>query len=213
MRHPQTETVLADRIEEIESEIERLSGERHQLQVQLAAEGERAEQGRRRALWTDGDDLTIAVSELLTDLGFEVRDMDSELRPGEPKREDLRLTLQHKPGWEAIVEVKGYTRGTRTNDARQIRQHRDRYILEEKRCPDLTVWLANPHREMDPSSRPTHDPNVSDAARLVEVVYVLASDLYRQWVLVETGNSDAETVIQSLVNAQPGQWIPPTDGS
>ena len=54
--------------------------------------------------------------------------MDAELKPNEPKREDLRLTLPNRPGWEGIVEVKGYTDGVKTNDARQIREHRERYI-------------------------------------------------------------------------------------
>ena len=47
--------------------------------------------------------------------------MDAELKE-EAKREDLRLTLEDRPGWEAIVEVKGYKKGTRTKDARQINE-------------------------------------------------------------------------------------------
>ena len=78
--------------------------------------------------------MIAAVGKVLADLGFAVRDMDAELTVGEPKREDLRLTRQGVDGWEAIVEVKGYTSGTKTNDARQIRQHRERYILEERRA-------------------------------------------------------------------------------
>ena len=209
------ESVLADRIAEIDSEIERLSGERHQLQAELAAEGERAEQGPRRALWADGDELTAAVSNLLTDLRFEVRNMDAKLKQGEPKREDLRLTLQGTPGWEAIVEVKGYTNGTRTSDSRQIREYRDRYIEEEGRPPNLTVWLANPFRSRDPSSRPAPDQNVKEFAEAISSVHVLASDLYRQWALVVGGSLDADTVIESLVNSKPGLWTPPvpTSGS
>ena len=91
--------------------------------------------------------MVAAVRDILADLGFVVRDMDAKLKQGKPKREDLRLTRQGVPGWEAIVEVKGYTSGTRTNDARQIREHRDRYITEEGRPPDLTVWLSNPYRD------------------------------------------------------------------
>ena len=125
------EKALADQISQIESAVERLSTERGRLQDELAAEGERAERGIRRVLWTDSDDLVAAVRDILADLGFVVRDMDAKLKQGKPKREDLRLTRQGVPGWEAIVEVKGYTSGTRTNDARQIREHRDRYFTEE----------------------------------------------------------------------------------
>ena len=44
--------------------------------------GERAERGIRRVLWTDGNDLVAAVQDILRDLGFEVRDMDTELKLG-----------------------------------------------------------------------------------------------------------------------------------
>ena len=189
------EKVLADRISKIESEFERLSDERDQLQTRLAAEGESADRRIRRVLWADGDDLIAAVQDMLTDLGFTVRDMDAELRQDQQKREDLRLTLQGDPRWQAIVEVKGYTSGTKTNDARQIREHRDHYIREEGRSPDLTVWLSNSYRTMDPSSRPAPDQNVKDAAEAIGTVHVLASDLYRQWAFVAAGSLDAETVI------------------
>ena len=146
---------------------------------------------------------------MLDELGFTVRDMDAELRQDEPKREDLRLTREGTPGWQAMVEVKGYTSGTKTNDARQIRENRDRYILEEGRFPDLTVWLSNPYRKREPSSRPVPDQNVKDAAEKIGTVHVLASDLYRQWALVAAGNLDSETVFESLANADPGLWTPP----
>ena len=195
------EKCLADRISQIVSKLQRLSDERDQFQKRLADEGENADRAIRRALWADGDDLIAAVQDMLTGLKFTVRDMDAELKRDQQKREDLRLTLQGVPGWEAIVEVKGYASGTKTNDARQIREHRDLYIKEEGRYPDLTVWLANSYRTMDPSSRPAPDQNVKDTAENFGAVHVLSSDLYRQWALVAAGSLDAETVIQSLVNA------------
>ena len=203
------ESALAARISRVESEIERLSDEQFQLQTELAAEVERADRGIRRSLWADGDELVSAVRDILGDIGFEVRDMDAELSPGESRREDLRLTLQGVPGWEAMVEVKGYPSSTKTNDARQIREHRDRYIREESRPPDLTVWLSNPYRTTEPSSRPTPDQNVKDAAENVGALHVLATDIYRQWALVAVGSLDAKSVIQSLVDAELGLWTPP----
>lgn len=200
---------LTDQISKIEFDIGRLRDERDQLKANLAAEGEKADAGIRQVLWADGDDLVAAATEVLSDLGFEVRNMDAELSQGEPKREDLRLTLPDRPDWQALVEVKGYTSGTRTNDARQIREHRDLYTADEGRTPDLTVWLANPFRTMDPSARPALDPNVKDAAANVGAVYVLAADLYRQWVPVASGSLDEERVVQSLINAHPGIWTPP----
>ena len=203
------ESTLANRISEIEVKAERLSAERDQLDAELAAETERADRGIRRALWADGDDLVNVAEEILAGLGFRVCNMDTELKPGEPKREDLRLTLPTSPGWEGIVEVKGYTDGVKTNDARQIREHRDHYIEEKSRPPDLTVWLSNPHRMMDPSVRPEPDENVRNQADTIDAVHVLASDLCRQWLLVAAGSLDSGIVVQSLVEASPGLWTPP----
>lgn len=199
---------LADRISRVKSYIERLTDERDQLRTKLAAEGERADNGIRRILWSDGDELVAASEQVLSDLGFEVRNMDAERSQGEPKREDLRLTLPDRPGWEALAEVKGYTSGTRTNDALQIRKFRERYIAEERRPPELTLWLANPFRTLDPSSRPAPDQNVKEAAANVGAVHVLATDLYRQWRLVAADRLGADTVVQGLVNAARALWTP-----
>ena len=207
------ERILAEQISLIESKLERLSNERDELQANLAGECERADRGIRRALWADGDDLVAAIKDILNGLGFAVRDMDEELGKDEPKREDLRLKLRGDPDWQAMVEVKGYPSGTRTNDGRQIREHRERFIREDGRSPDLTVWISNSYREIDPSDRPAPDPNVKDVAELVGAVHVLAADLYRQWALVAAGRLDAETVIQSLVSADTGLWTPPASGS
>ena len=204
------ERFVADEISRIEAEIECLNDKRSALETELIAERERADEGVRKSLWADGSDLIDAVREMLSDIGFVVRDMDAELIEGEPRREDLRLSLARDPEWQALVEVKGYTSGIRTNDARQIREHRDRYIREEGHPPALTVWLSNPYRKiMDPSSRPIPGRNVDDAANYIGSVHVLASDLYRRWALVAAGDLDAESVVESLMNADPGLWIPP----
>ena len=134
--------------------------------------------------------------------------MDAGLEPGEPKREDLRLKLNNRENWEALVEVKGYSSGTKTNDSRQILDHSKKYILEKQKEPDLVLWLANPFRDRDPSSRPAPDSNVRDASANIEAVYVLATDLYKQWVLVKTGRLEAQAVVQHLIDAEPGLWTP-----
>ena len=189
-------------------EIEDLQDKMVRLRMALDAAGAEADGGIRQALWGDGDELVEAVTVLLEGLGFDVEDLDATRSPNEPRREDLRLTHEDREGWEAIVEVKGYSRGIRTNDARQIREHRERYIVETGRPPDLTVWLANPFREVDPSSRPPVDVNVAAAAEQIGAVLVLASSLYLQWTLVKAGRLDEHAVVTSLTNAAPGSWDP-----
>ena len=204
------ERALADQILQIDSKVQCLNSRREELLTKLAKEGEKADGGTRRALWADGEELKDAVKEMLADFKFTVRDMDAEVKQGKPKHEDLRLTLQDNSEWEAIVEVKGYNSGIKTNDARQVREHRERYITEKHRPPSLTLWLSNPYRAMDPSSRPNPDQNIENAAKNVGAVHALTSDLYRQWALAIAGNIEKETVVQNLMHAEPGLWTPPT---
>ena len=204
----QIETV-ANEIGGLERELECLDAKRDQLRVQLALESDRARAGIKGILWADGNDLVAKTNQLLTDFGFHVRDMDAELKKGEAKREDLRLTLDDHQDWEAIAEVKGYASGTKTNDSRQIREQRDRYMEEKKgKVPNLTLWIANPYRSTDPSLRPSPDKNVSRVSEIVGAVHVLVPDLFKQWLLVKSGATQSAEVVRQLINAKPGCWSP-----
>jgi hypothetical protein len=122
---------------ELESEEARLK------QVLLAARAE-GNAGPRRILTTQDDELVSAVANVFRELGFGVREMDKELRPGGSNREDLRLTLGTKPGWEAIVEVKGYAKsGGKLNDISQIEKHAGYYAVEKGRLPDKKLYVVN----------------------------------------------------------------------
>ncbi len=200
---------LADQISEVSTEITALTDNRDRLEEQLAIKTTEADAEIRSALWADGDELTASVKEILSGLGFVVRDMDTELDEGQPKREDLRLTLPDNSAWEAIVEVKGYSGGTKTSDARQIREHRDHYTEEKGQKPHLTLWLANAHRNYAPSDRPAPDGNVKVTAEVAGIVHAQVHDLLRQWLLVQAGSLDAAIVVKSLVDAEPGLWTPP----
>ena len=205
-----TERTLAAQLTEIARQAERLEADRKRLEAELAAAGEQADAADRRCLWADGDELVAAVGRILEELGFVVRDMDAEKRIGEPKREDLRLTLPDHSRWEAIAEVKAYTNGSRTSDTRQIREQRDRYIKEQGRPPELTLWIANPYRSItDPSDRPAPDNNVAESAAIIEAVHVTTADLYRLWALVQAGSMGREEAVQHLINSSPGLWSLP----
>lgn len=200
------ERKLASQLTEIADDIKRLEIEQERVQIDLDAAGEEANAGIRRCLWADGDELVNVISRILHKIGFAVRDMDAEKELGEPKREDLRLTLKNRDGWEAIAEVKGYTKGVRTTDARQIREHREFYITANNTLPDLTLWISNPHRNEEPEIRPALDIAVREHAENIGAVHVLATDLYRLWALVTTGSLSQEQAIQQLVDASPGLW-------
>ena len=203
------ERALAKRIAEISDEVERLVAERERIEGDLNAASEEADAGIRRCIWADGDDLVASVGDILEKLGFVVRHMDAGLQQGKPKREDLRFTLADRPEWEAIAEVKGYPKSTKTNDSRQIREQRERYIGKKKSPPDLTLWIVNTHRAMDSSSRPAPDSNVGEAADNIGAVHVLTTDLYRLWALVAAGSLKKTQAVQQLIDAAPGLWSPP----
>lgn len=206
--HTPAERRIAERISEIDSEIEQLMRERESCESELHAAGVSADANQRRAIWDDGESLQAAVVDILRELGFDVREMDAFTPPGQPKREDLRLKHLDWVDWEAIVEVKGYSNGTKTGDARQLREYRDRYIREEHRPPDLTLWIANPYRGQEPSSRPEPDANVHTTAETIDAVHVLATDLYRLWVLVVSDQVEPSVAADALRNAIPGLWQP-----
>ena len=204
------ERALATELAGIAEEIGRLEADQARIEAELAVAGEEADAGVRRCIWADGEALVDAVRRILEGLGFVVRDMDAEKVEGEPKREDLRLTLPSRSGWEAIAEVKGYSNGTRTSDTRQIREHRDHYIKEQGHPPDLTLWIANPYRSItDPAERPAPDNHVGESAANIEAVHVSATDLYRLWALVQTGRLGREETLQHLIDSSPGLWSLP----
>ena len=200
----------AQRIAEIQAGVEQLQDEHQKAEAQLAAARKRADAGIRRCLWADGDDLEEAIGDILKELGFNVCYMDAETKPGDPKREDFRLTIPDRDGWEAIAEVKGYPAGTKTNDARQIREHRDRYISEAGRQPDLTLWIANTYKSVeDPSSRPPPGNDVGQKAADIGAAHILAADLYRLWALVQAGSLEQPQARQLMIDVDPGLWSPP----
>ncbi|MYB21698.1 MAG: hypothetical protein F4Y29_04100 [Chloroflexi bacterium] len=205
------EDAIAGAISEIERERERLERERQRLVEDLARVGSQAEATVRRTIREDGDQLVDAVGEMLEEMGFAVERMDEAKQTHEAKHEDLRLTLAAQPEWEAIVEVKGYTKGIRANDARQVGMHRERYILETGRKPGLTLWLVNPWREMEPSDRPSPDKQIDENAKMVGAVCMLTTDLYLLWKSLKTGDSSPDEIVRRLVEAEAGLLRPSSE--
>lgn len=150
------EAVLVGRIRSIE-------GERQAVLLEL----ERRERGDRdklarvrtsadayeRALITmQGDGLKDAVVRAFSDLGFQVIDQD-ENQPSDQHLEDLRLSDPDDPDWVALVEVKGYKRGAKTEAMTQFLRFQRRYMLEARRPPDALWYVVNQFLGRDPASR------------------------------------------------------------
>lgn len=121
----------------------------------LAVARTTADREERVLLTGQGPDLVRVVTVALTCLGFTVEDMDSEMGPGVPLLEDLRLRLPGRPQWEALVEIKGHLkRGLKLEDLGQARRPRERYFEEKKRWPDMVMLVHNGQASLPPEQRP-----------------------------------------------------------
>lgn len=187
---------LAERVEVFNREAE---ADRARFETDLAKARADAEEGLRLLLTSDGDELSNAVRDALLSLGFEVDDMDSKR---DEKLEDLRVRDPDAPGWEALVEVKGYRGAARTSDLQKIGRFRDRYRDEEDRWPDSCWYVVNQMRGQDPRGRPPIlGTNESDLAIFAETRSGLAMDtttLFRMTIDVAAGLVDPGDVRRQL---------------
>jgi hypothetical protein len=150
-----------------------------ELEERLCERARSADRFERGLLTTKGVDLVAFVVRVLTDLGFAVRDMDAEKTPGEPKLEDLRVTHRRRPGWEALVEVKGHEkRGLALTDVNQARRPRDRYRDQSRRWPDRVLFIVNGEAGKPPSAR--SEPFATDPEQ------VRAIEAEEFWLIVPT---------------------------
>lgn len=175
------------------------------LTEDLKIAAKEADEGPGRLLTADGDGLTAAVLEALTDLGFNVRDMDDhhDEKTG-AKLEDLRIDDPSRPGWHCLAEVKGYGKGAKVNDVSQITGRP--YAAYTKETGDFpsTVWhVVNAWRGTPPSTRPVAIPNVDDLQPLTNAAGALIDtrDLFEAWRDVQTGKADGDAVRTSLRSA------------
>ena len=103
----------------------------------------------RRLITADGKDLVMAVSAALETLGFTVTDADHLPEHKSAKQEDLRVQLGD---WIALAEVKGYTKGAKSNDLNQISKAAATFALGGK-AVDALWYVVNANRTIDPAVR------------------------------------------------------------
>ncbi len=116
---------------------------------------QKAEQGARRLLTAQGEDLGEAVVLAFTDLGFDVQDLDEERdRSGLARVEDLNLTCPDQPEVRILAEVKGYAKGAKAGDLIQIGHHAVRYTQRQGVPPDRSWYVINQFIDRDPDLRP-----------------------------------------------------------
>jgi hypothetical protein len=207
LEQQRTRAVIAD----LEDERTRLLGELDDRLRAARSDVETADAnaaaGAGRLLTADGDNLAHGVQAALEALGFEVEDMD-QVHPDKDRREDLRVRDPDRPGWEVIVEVKGYTAGAKVNDLTRLLRWKSRYILDVGREPDALWHVVNAFRRTDPSVRSIPIPNDADLEHLIAENGVLIDSrhLFQAHRAVESGSADA-TKIRGTMCSTAGRWV------
>lgn len=193
--------------EEALKEFERREQE---IQAQLEESTRLADEGTRRILTDDGDELVEAVTTVLEDLGFTVRNMDDhhDERTG-AKLEDLRVEDPTDADWLTLVEVKGYAKGAKVNDVPQITGRPAVAYTKETGQEPPAVWhIVNAWRGTNPTTRVQAIPNDDDLRPLTEAAGALIDtrDLFEAWREVSAGIADAGSVRASL-RAAKTRWL------
>ncbi|MCS6548418.1 hypothetical protein NYS50_11065 [Curtobacterium flaccumfaciens pv. flaccumfaciens] len=204
--------VVITALRSIESEREEVLADldRRELSARESVEAERADSasGMSRLLTAQSEELVDAVAESFRAFGFVVQDMDDhhDATTG-AKLEDLRVSCPSdgRPGWTALVEVKGYSKGARANDVGQILGRPPMaFFKEEGREPNALWHIANSLREQDPSTRPVALSSENDLVVLAANggCFIDTRDLFLAWRAVAEGDVTGDSVRDSLMGAR-----------
>lgn len=142
-------TDISRKREELLAKLEEEEGE---VRRELLAAQESASVYERALLTSQSEDLVKAVMRAFTEIGFAVTDADLEATPDD-HLEDLRVEDEKAPGWVALVEVKGYTKGAKTEALTQFLRFNIRYQQRAGKVADGSWYIVNQFLARDPSTR------------------------------------------------------------
>lgn len=193
----QSEAELQETAQQLEREIQETKRELDQVLVRDRATG------IQRLLTAQGDDLTDAVKEALETLGYAVQDMDAPKLPGEPRLEDLRITLPGRKDWTVLAEVKGYKNDAKVNDLQQLPGRPLRKFMEETKLPPSSLWhIVNTRIEENPSARKRahHHFNQEDTTLIAEHEGLILEtrDLFEAVKAIQRGDHTAEELREAI---------------
>ena len=147
---------LRRRAEEVERERVAILSDLAKREAEIAAELEvvsaAADQYERGLLTLQNDELVAAVRWALTEIGFDVEDSDTLARPGD-YLQDMVVRDSELPEWVVLGEVKGYTKGAKTEVVAQFTRFAMRYVSEHGREPNALWYLVNQFLGRDPNER------------------------------------------------------------
>jgi hypothetical protein len=180
-----------------------------ELSIQLKSATLNANAGRRRLLTAQDQELVNEVAAVFSAMGFLVENVDASIDPKAPKREDLRLRdPKNEETWEAIVEVRGYSRsGFSTADLQRLARFADLYQIEKGRFPDKRIYVVNGQIDLMPPKRDVPFASAPDDLAVFSedgglVIWTL--DLFRMAKRLTIENAQ---IMRLAVKATSGRWI------
>jgi hypothetical protein len=206
------EIALADTIESLE---ERRREVNREIDIQLAEINQKqvevslaVNQSRRRLITAQGDELVDELASVFKIFGFGVQKVDESIEQSESRREDLRLTDPENPDWEAIVEVRGYSRSSSQNqDFLRLARFATMYLKDKGKLPDQRILVVNGEIEIAQPSRrqlpyAAAKDDVEEFARDDGLV-IWSLDLFQQ--VKRIGEISTDTIRKSIIEAR-GRW-------
>ncbi|MFF2571590.1 hypothetical protein [Streptomyces sp. NPDC058084] len=143
---------IADIDRKRDAELSRLNAAEAALKAELGKVRQSVDSYERALLTAQSDELKHAVIAALREIGFLVEDADEGAVPDD-HLEDLRISDAEAPGWVCLGEVKGYTRGAKTEGITQFIRFNMRYTARTGGNPDACWYIVNQFIKRDPSTR------------------------------------------------------------
>lgn len=163
--------------------------------------------GLRKLLTEQGDELVNIVKKAFEILGFAVEQIDEKIEKGKPRIEDLRLTIIGIPGWEALAEVRGYSKSSgKQGDIIRLNKFSKLFHKEKGKLPEKIIYVVNGPIELSPPQRPKpfeSNPDFLTSIADDDCLVVSTTQLYR--VMQKLNKIDINDVSKSIIEST-GEW-------
>jgi len=209
------EIELRNETNKLISELEKLTAEHKNrisdLEGQLIHTSLLVNNGKRRLITAQGNELLEEVAQSFNELGYSVTIVDEELGDDAPKREDLRIHDPNIKTWEAIVEVRGHMKSSgQTSDLNRLPRFAKLYRKETGKEPDKLIYVVNGQIELSsPQQRQKPFASAPDDVKTfgeLEGLVIWTLDLFKLLKLVKT-EDDKARIRKSLMDSV-GYWSP-----
>ena len=209
------EITLSAEINKLVSDLENLKTEYENrisnLESELVHSSLLVNNGKRKLITGQGNELLEAVAQSFEELGYSVTIVDEELADDAPKREDLRIHDPNVKNWEAIVEVRGHMKSSgQTSDLNRLPRFAKLYRKETGKEPDKLIYVVNGQIELSsPQQRQKPFASAPDDVKTfgeLEGLVIWTLDLFKLLKLVKT-EDDKARIRKSLMDSV-GYWSP-----